>query len=335
MRRPNLRVLTRAHATRVLFEGRRAAGVEYRRARGAPRRAVHARRAVLLAAGAIGSPQLLQLSGVGDPDLLRNLGIDVVAPLPAVGRNLHDHVGVDLVYRARVPTLNDVLRPWSGRLRVGARYLLRRDGPLSLSINQAGGFAKTHPGLDHPDLQLYFWPASYREIPAGRRPLMSPDPFPGFQLGISLCRPASRGDLRIRSADPWTRPAIRANYLAEEQDVRTLLAGVRFLRRFAAADPMAAVIAAEIDPGPAVESDGALVDDIRARASTVFHPVGSCRMGPDPAASVVDARLRAHGVEGLRVIDASVFPSIPSGNTNAPTMMVADRGARMLLSDAG
>lgn len=330
MRRPGLRVVTGAHATRVVFEGARAVGVVYRR--GGAERLLRAA-TVVLAAGAVGSPQLLQLSGVGPPGLLRRHGIAVRRASPAVGANLQDHLGLDYFYRSRVPTLNGTLRPWGGRLRVGARWLLARTGPLALSLNQGGGFVRTRPELERPNMQLYFQPLSYTRAPPGVRPLMSPDPFPGFLLGFSPCRPTSRGRLGIRSADPAAPPVIEPNSLATDHDVREMLEGARLMRRLAATAALSAIIEDEIAPGPGVVDEDALIDDIRRRASTVFHPVATCRMGPDPAASVVDARLRVHGVDGLRVVDASVIPTLPSGNTNAPAIVVGARGAEIILED--
>ena len=331
LRRPNLRLMTHAHALRVDFEGRRAVGVSYRRA--GELHAVRAERAVILAAGSVNSPQLLQLSGIGPGALLQRHAIAVVHDLPAVGRNLQDHLGINYVYRARVPTLNDELYPWWGKLRAGARYLLTRRGPLSMSVNQGGGFIRSSPGLRAPDLQLYFNPASYSATRERTRRLMNPDSFPGFISSFNSCRPTSRGYIEIRSPDPAVMPAIHPNYLSTEQDLEDVLHGARLLRRLAAAAPLAALIERELYPGPAMTTDAQLLQDFRERAGTVFHPVGTCMMGPDPATSVVDPRLRVHGTEGLRVIDASIFPSITSGNTNAPTAMVADRGAKLLLED--
>lgn len=332
MRRENLVVETRAHVTRILFDGRRAVGVEYRR--GGALTSARARAEVILSAGSVNSPQILQLSGIGDGALLGRYGIAVVADNPQVGGNLQDHLGIDYLYRSRLPTLNNILRPWWGRLLVGCRYLAFRNGPLSLSVNQGGGFFRTRPGLERPNMQLYFSPVSYIKAPPGKRPLMSPDPYPGFLLGLSNCQPTSRGHLQIRSADPFEAPEIHPNYLSTEHDVQELLEGVRFLRRLAGTPPMAGLIAEELKPGPEVTTEEALVDDIRARAGTVFHPAGTCAMGPDPASAVVDARLRVHGVEGLRVIDASIFPRLTSGNTNAPTIMVGEKGAELVLADA-
>lgn len=331
-RRANLRVITAAQATRVLFDGKRAVGVEYRQ--GGETRQVRARRAVILSAGAVNTPQLLQLSGVGDPDLLKRHGIDVVHAAPAVGRNLQDHIGFDHLYRSRRPTLNDVLRPWWGRLRVGLRYVLTRGGPLSLSVNQGGGFFRTGPERPRPNMQLYFSPVSYTRALPGRRALMSPDPFPGFLVGVSNCHPTSRGQLAIRSADPFAAPEIQPNYLSTEEDVQELLEAAHFLRRLSRTGPMREIIEEEIRPGAGILDDEALIADIRARSGSVFHPCGTCAMGPDAAASVVDPRLRVHGLEALRVVDASVFPRITAGNLNAPTIMVGEKGADLILADA-
>lgn len=331
-RRANLRVITAAQATRVLFDGKRAIGVEYRQ--GGETRQVRARRSVILSAGAVNTPQLLQLSGVGDPDLLKRHGIDVVHAAPAVGRNLQDHIGFDHLYRSRQPTLNDVLRPWWGRLRVGLRYVLTRGGPLSLSVNQGGGFFRTGPERTRPNMQLYFSPVSYTRALPGRRALMSPDPFPGFLVGVSNCHPTSRGQLAIRSADPFAAPEIQPNYLSTEEDVQELLEATHFLRRLSRTGPMREIIEEEIRPGTEILDDEALIADIRARSGSVFHPCGTCAMGPDAAASVVDPRLRVHGLEALRVVDASVFPRITAGNLNAPTIMVGEKGADLILADA-
>ena len=332
MRRRNLAVRSRAQATRILFEGRRATGIEFME-RGV-RNTARCRGEIILSGGAINSPQLLQLSGVGPASLLRSLGIEVVLDRPAVGANLQDHLCVDYLYRSRRPTLNNLLRPWWGKLLVGMEYVLSRRGPLALSVNQAGGFFRSVPALDRPDMQLYFSPLSYIKAPPGKRPLMSPDPYPGFLLSVSPCRPESRGHLEIRSANPFAAPKIHPNYLATENDVATMLTGVRFLRRLASTPALAALIEEELKPGPSVADEQALITDIRQRAGTVFHPVSTCRMGPAGADTVVDARLRVHGLEGLRVVDASIFPAVTSGNTNAPAIMVGEKGADLILQDA-
>ena len=330
-RRRNLRVLTDVRVARVVFEGGRAVGVEFMR--DGQRQLARTAREVILTAGAINSPQLLQLSGVGPGALLQSHGIPVVHESPAVGRNLQDHLGIDYLYRSRLPTLNNQLHPWWGKLWAGTRYLMLRRGPLALSVNQGGGFVRTRPGLSRPNLQLYFSPVSYIKAPPGTRPLMNPDPYPGFLLGHSVCRPTSRGYLQIRSADPFAPPAIHPHYLSTDEDLAEMLDGVRFLRRLAATAAMTGLIDAELVPGPTVVDEEALIGDIRQRCGTVFHPVGTCAMGPDPQRAVVDHNLKVHGLEGLRVIDASVFPHVPSGNTNAPTMMVAEKGADLVLDE--
>ncbi len=331
--RRNLSVVTHARATRVGFDGARAVSVSYV-GRDGRETTVRAAREVVLCAGAVNTPQLLLLSGVGPAQDLRALGIAVVADRAAVGAHLQDHLCIDYLYRSRVPTLNEVLRPWSGRLRAGLRYLASRRGPLAMSVNQAGGFVRSRPDLARPDLQLYFSPLSYARAQPGVRKLMSPDPFPGFLLSAQPCRPTGRGRIRLRSADPAASPVIEPNSLSTAHDVDALVEGALLLRRLAAAPPLAGVIAEEMAPGPRAVTREDLVADIRERATTVFHPVGSCRMGPDPRDAVVDARLRAHGIAGLRIVDASVFPTLTSGNTNTPVLMVAERGAQFMREDA-
>ena len=320
-----------ALATRVLFEGTRAVGVEYRRH--GELHQVRARREVILSGGALNSPQLLQLSGVGPGDLLRRHGIEVVCDRPAVGRNMHDHLCYDHIYRTRVPSLNQELLPLLGKIKAGIQYLLGRKGPLSLSVNQGGGWFRTKPGHNRPDMQLYFSPLSYEKAPPGVRALMQPDPFPGVCSSVSPSQPTSRGHLEIASIDPSAPPRIFPNYLSTPEDVEALLAGAKFLRRLAASPALAEIIAEEINPGPAHQSDSELVADMRARAYSVFHPCSTCRMGPDPADSVVDSKLRAHGLQALRVADASIFPAVTSGNTNAPSMMVGEKAAELLLAE--
>ncbi len=223
------------------------------------------------------------------------------------------------------------MHPLSGKLWAGLRYLLARRGPLALSLNQAGGFVKTRPDLARPNMQLYFSPVSYRKAPPGTRPLMNPDPFPAFLTSVSQCRPTSRGSLRLTSPDPAAAPAIQPNYLATEHDRAETLEGVRFMRRLTAMPSLRAVIAEELEPGPAAGDDAALTAYIRDTGVTVFHPSGTCRMGQDSREDVVDPALRVHGLGGLRVADASIFPTIPSGNTNAPSIMVGEKASDLIL----
>jgi len=332
MKRPNLRVETDALAVGLRFEGSRAVALDY--VQRGTRHSVRAGREIILAAGAVNSPQLLQLSGVGPAEILKPLGIAIVHENQAVGRHLQDHLCIDHLYRSRVSTLNQELGAWSGKLRAGLRYLAFRRGPLALSVNQGGGFVRSRAELDRPDMQLYFSPVSYTRTPPGTRPLMSPDPFAGFLLSAQPCRPTSIGHLQIVSSDPSTAPAIFPNSLATEHDVQAMIDGAKLLRRFAATPALSEVIESEIEPGRERRSDAELLAHVRQRGSTVFHPVSTCRMGADPKRSVVDASLKLHGLQGLRVIDASVFPSLTSGNTNAPTIMVAEKGADLVLQDA-
>ena len=331
--RRNLEVRTKSLATRVLFEGKRASGVRYRR--GGAEHTVTARRQLILCGGAINTPQLLQLSGVGDGARLQAMGITPVHDSPAVGRNLQDHLAVSYFYGSSVPTLNDQLGPFLGKVRAAFRYALTRRGPLAMSVNQGGGFVRSDASQPVPNLQLYFNPVSYTRTPLSSRKLLSPDPFSAFLISFNACRPTSRGELQIASIDPTAQPSIRPNYLSTERDIDEARAGCRLLRRIAATKPLADVITGELYPGPQAVSDDDLLEDFRQRADTVYHPTCTARMGTDPRESVVDARLRAHGLENLRIIDASVFPTVTSGNTNAPTVMVAEKGAAMLLEDLG
>jgi choline dehydrogenase len=331
MKRSNVRVETGAHVTRILFEGRRAVGVEY--TKGGQTLKARAGREVILSGGAVCSPKLLELSGVGDPAILARHGIDVVHANANVGEHLQDHLGINYTFKARQKTLNQILRPWWGKALVGMRYLLARSGPLSMSMNQGGGFFRTDQSRPRPNMQLYFQVFSTVLPKPGERPILSPDPWPGFSIGLSNCRPSSRGAIHIRSADPDEAPRIVANAFSTNNDVSEMLDAVKYLRKLASMPALAPVIAEEVLPGPSVRSDEDLVADFRKRSGTVYHPVSTCRMGPDAGTAVVDPRLKVHGLEGLRVIDASVFPSNVSGNTNAAAIMTGWKGADLVLED--
>lgn len=333
LKRPNCNVITQAQVTRILFTDRIANGVEY--IRNGQTRQLKANREVIVSAGAINSPQLLQLSGIGDAGLLQRFSIEPLHQLPGVGRNLQDHLDYSIYYRSRVPTLNDKLRPWTGKLLAGIQYLLLRNGLLSLSINQAGGFVRSHPSRPRPNMQMYFAAMTYTRAPPGERPLLQPDPFPGFLNSIGLTRPSSRGHLQIDSPEPTTPVKIYPNYLSSGDDITQMLEGARLLRQLASMPALAELIESETKPGHAVQSDDQFIEDIRARADTVFHPSCTCMMGPDPATAVVDAKCRVYGVDRLRVVDTSIFPTVTSGNTNAPTIMVAEKAADMILAGSG
>ena len=331
LRRGAVDLRLHAQATRILFDGKRATGVAYRQ--GKVEKTVKARREVILSGGAVNSPQLLQLSGIGDAALLKSLGIVPLVDAKAVGQNLQDHLAVSYFYGSTVPTLNDELLPLMGKVKAGLNYLFNRGGPLSMSVNQGGGFVRSTPDQPRVNLQLYFSPVSYTKSSFAERKLLNPDPFSAFLLSFNACRPTSRGHLQIRSADPFVHPEIHPNYLATQQDIDDAIVGNRLLRTLASTAPLADIITEELVPGRHLQSDNELLADFRARADTVYHPTCTCTMGADPRNSVVDARLRVHGVEGLRVVDASVFPTVTSGNTNAPTVMVAEKGAVMILED--
>jgi len=330
MTRRNLTVRTHAHVTRVVFADRRAVGIDY--LEGTTRHSVRATREVILSAGAINSPQLLQLSGVGDPALLAKLHVPLTHALPAVGQGLQDHVAVSYYYKSRIPTLNNELYPLWGKIWAGMRYVFNRSGPLSLSVNQAGAFLKSRPELDAPNMQIYFNPLSYTNTSLKRR-LLSPDPYAAFLMSFNTCRPTSRGSITIQSTDPLAPPLIQPNVLSTPEDIADVQEGARLLRTLTAAQPLSDIIESEYIPGPACQSESQILDDFRARAGTVYHASCTCAMGADPVTSVVNSRLQVHGLEALRVVDASVFPYVTSGNTNAPTMMVAERAADLILNN--
>lgn len=334
LKRPNLDIERNALAECVLLDDdRRAVSVQV--LQHGQRRVLHARREIILAAGAVDSPKLLQLSGIGDPVLLARHGIPLRHPLPAVGQHLQDHLCASYYYRASIPTLNDTFSAWSGRLKLGLQYLLTRKGPLAMSVNQAGGFFRGSDGVAAPNLQLYFNPLSY-QIPRNHKASIQPEPYPGFLLCFNPCRPTSRGTVQIASAAAADAARIDPNYLATDHDINEVIQGSRLVRQIMQAPALRAVTVAEVLPGGTVgnDDDAAMLQYFRDNSGSIYHLCGSCAMGPDPATSVVDSRLRVHGVVGLRVVDASIFPNVTSGNTNAATMMVAERGADMILEDA-
>jgi choline dehydrogenase len=332
MKRPNVQVLSNAHATRLIIKDNRATGVEFQM--NGKRHVAKAGREVIVSGGAVNSPQILQLSGIGDGQHLKSLGLDVQLANPNVGRNLSDHQGINYTYRMNVPTLNDELRPWWGKVRHGLRYLLAGRGPLSISINHGGGFFKTNPNEKRPNMQLYMQAFSTLIPRAGERPILSPDPFSGMSLGLSNCRPTSKGEIMIKSSDPFEHPRITANVYSTDHDVREMLEAVKFIRHIAAQKPLADLIAEELRPGPEITTDEAMIADFRKRSGTVYHPSCTCRMGADAKTSVVSPALKVHGLDGLRVVDASAFPSILSGNLNAAAMMIGWKGAELILADA-
>ncbi|WP_426217619.1 GMC family oxidoreductase [Methylobacterium sp. NFXW15] len=324
--RLNLRVETDAHATGVILDGSRATGV---RARIGTREVeIAAAREVILAAGALQSPQLLLLSGIGPAEALRSHGIPVRHELAGVGENLQDHLQIRLMYRLSKPiTTNDDLRTLFGKARIGLRWLLTRSGPLAVGINQGGLFTRVMPGPGTPDVQFHF--ATLSADMAGGQP----HPWSGCTFSVCQLRPESRGTVTLRSADPFAAPVMRANYLATETDRRCTVEGMKFARRLAATQALRPLILSEEKPGPGVTDDAGLLAFARASGATIFHPSGTCKMGTDPAA-VVDPALRVHGLSGLRVVDCSIMPTLVSGNTSAPVVMIAEKASDLILAEA-
>jgi len=325
-KRPNLHVETEALATRVLFEGKRAVGVAYE-ANGAKREA-HAARSVIVSGGSFNSPQLLQLSGVGPRAVLERHGIAVVHNAPGVGADLQDHFYCRTFWRCNRPiTLNDDMASLWRQAKIGLQYLLLRRGPLTVSAGYAAAFVRTRPELTRPDAQIYFINFST----AKRGGLLHP--FSGFTMSVSQTQVESRGSVQIASPDPHVMPSIRYNYLATENDRRVMVEGLKFIRRIGATAPLRDYVVAEEFPGPRVQSDEDWLALCREAGDTVFHPTSTCRMGTDPNA-VVDPHLRVRGVDGLRVVDASVMPAVPSGNINAAVIAVAEKAADLIAADA-
>lgn len=324
--RKNLHVETSAQAQRILFEGRRAVGLEYRKE--GSLRTARARREILVSSGAYNSPQLLQLSGVGPAELLKKHGIDVVLDAAGVGHDLQDHMQVRVVMRCSQPiTLNDVVNHPLRRIMAGARYAAFRKGPLTIAAGTSGAFFKTNPRLASPDIQIHFLPFSTDKMGEKLHA------FSGFTASVCQLRPESRGSLRIKSADPSVPPEIRINYLATETDRTANVEGLKILRRILHAPALKPFVVDEYDPGAKVVSDQDLLAHCRRRGSTIYHPTSTCRMGNDPLA-VVDQRLKVRGIESLRVVDGSIMPDLVSGNTNAPIVMIAEKASDMILQDA-
>jgi choline dehydrogenase len=330
--RSNLRIETGAFAAGLILDGRRAMGVRYRQ--GGVMKEARCRAEVLLAAGSIQSPQLLQLSGIGGQGLLARHGISLVADLPGVGENLQDHLQIRLTFECTRPiTTNDQLNSWLGRMSVGMQWLLFRSGPLAVGINQGGCFmhaltdAAGRRVAATPDIQFHV--ATLSADMAGGKV----HPYSGFTMSVCQLRPESRGHIRIRSTDPFEAPEMQPNYLATELDRRTAVASVKAARAIAGAAAMRPFVKREVKPGPEAGDDAALLEYCRNHGATIFHPTGTCRMGTD-ANAVVDARLRVHGVAGLRVVDCSAMPTLVSGNTNAAVVMMAEKASDMIRDDA-
>jgi choline dehydrogenase len=325
-KRPNLTVQTRAQTMRILFEGNRAVGVEY--LQGSRVQRAMAKAEVILSAGAIGSPQILQVSGVGPGELLEAHGVPLVKELPGVGRNLQDHLQIRLVFRTSQRTLNDEVNNIFKQGWVGLQYLLTRTGPLTLAASQVAIFTRSNPSVERPDIQFHMQPLS------ADKPGDGAHKFSAFTSSVCQLRPHSRGYLEIKSKDPLVHPAIHPNYLSDERDHQVAIDGIKTARRIAEAPALAPHIIDEYVPGRKYQSDEELLEAARLYSQTIYHPTSTCKMGHDQMA-VVDDRLRVHGISSLRVVDASIMPEIVSGNTNAPTIMIAEKASDMILEDAG
>jgi len=324
-RRPNLRIVTGSLVNRIMIENGRATGVELS-AEGVMQR-VRAVGEVLLSAGAINSPHLLELSGIGRGEVLQDIGVPVVRELPGVGENLQDHLQARSVYRCNRPTLNDEVNHPVRKVMIGLDYMLRRRGPMSMGASQVCIFARTHPSKATPDVQFHIQPLSADKPGDGLHR------YSAFTASVCQLRPESRGRLVLRSSDPRETVAIHPNYLATLTDQQAIVDGMKLARRLAATRALSPFIVEELVPGPPVQTDAEMLENARNTATTIYHPVGTCKMGTDPGA-VVDARLRVHGVRGLRVVDASIMPTLVSGNTNAPAIMIGEKAASMILEDA-
>jgi choline dehydrogenase len=325
--RDNLRIITHAQVDRVMLEGKRATGVEYTD-RSGKMRVVKAGREVILSGGAINSPQLLMLSGIGEADQLAEHGIEVQFDLPGVGKNMQDHLQARLVYKCNEPTLNDEVSSLYGQARIGLKYLMFRSGPMTMAASLATGFLKTREDLETPDIQFHVQPLS------AENPGKGADKFSAFTMSVCQLRPESRGEIRLASAKPRVYPKIIPNYLSTQTDCETVVAGVNIARTIAKHAPLASKISEEYRPNPDLDINDyeATLDWARGNTASIYHPTGTCKMGSG-AGAVVDARLRVHGIEGLRVADCSIMPEIVSGNTNAPAIMIGEKASDLILED--
>jgi len=324
--RPNLQIITNALVTRVILEGKRATGVEYRDRSGKVH-VVKAGRDIILSGGAINSPQLLMLSGIGESSQLKENGIEPLHELAGVGKGMQDHLQARLVFKCNEPTLNDEVRSLFNQARIALKYAMFRSGPMTMAASLATGFLKTRPDLETPDIQFHVQPWSADSPGEGVHP------FSAFTMSVCQLRPESRGEIRLAGPDPQTYPKIHPNYLATETDCRTIVEGVKIARRIAGHDPLTRKISQAFRPDASLDldDDAGTLDWARNNSVSIYHPTGTCKMGQGPAA-VVDSRLRVHGIEGLRVADCSIMPEIVSGNTNAPAIMIGEKASDFILN---
>ena len=324
--RKNLTIVTDTQISKLLFKDKRVIGVNCIQSNNQPDKTIYANNEVILSAGSISSPQILQLSGIGDAKQLEKLGIDVIHNNPAVGKNLQDHLQVRMVFKTNTRTLNDELNTWWKKALIGLQYFIFRTGPLTLSASQVYVFTNTSLDGSRPNIQFHMQPLS------ADKPGDGVHPFSAFTMSICNLRPESRGEVTINSADPTQLPKIIPNYLSTEGDRKIAIDSIKVARKIAEADSLKKHIIDEYVPGQSFISDEELLEAAKNNSQSIYHPVGTCKMGHDEN-SVVDERLKVHGISGLRVVDASIMPELVSGNTNAPTMMIAEKAAEMILSD--
>ncbi|MBL4750021.1 MAG: choline dehydrogenase [Amylibacter sp.] len=324
--RKNLQIITHAHVQRVVIEGKRATAVIYKDRSGALQ-TIKAHQEIILSGGAINSPQILMLSGIGEAAQLSDHGIDVVADLPGVGKNMQDHLQARLVYKCNEPTLNDEVNSLFGQAKIGLKYLMFRAGPMTMAASLATGFIKTRDDLETPDIQFHVQPLS------AENPGKGADKFSAFTMSVCQLRPESRGEIRLNSADGKTYPKIIPNYLSAEIDCRTIVAGVNIARTIARHAPLTSKISEEYRPHASLDMDDydATLDWVRSNTASIYHPTGTCKMGQGSNA-VVDSALRVHGISGLRVADCSIMPEIVSGNTNAPAIMIGEKASDLVIA---
>ena len=324
--RKNLTIITNTQVSKVLFKNKKAIGVQCIESNTNKDRNIYANSEVIISAGSISSPQILQLSGIGDEQHLKGLGINVIHNNPAVGKNLQDHLQVRMVFKTNTRTLNDELNTWWKKALIGLQYMLFRTGPLTLSASQVYAFTNTSLDGSRPNIQFHMQPLS------ADKPGDGVHPFSAFTMSICNLRPESRGEVKINSSDPTQLPKIIPNYLSTDSDKKIAIDSIKVARKIADADSLKKYILEEYVPGPAFESDEELLEAAKNNSQSIYHPVGTCKMGND-IDSVVDEKLKVYGVSGLRVVDASIMPELVSGNTNAPTMMIAEKASEMILAD--
>ena len=324
--RKNLTIITNTQVSKVLFKNKKAIGVQCIESNAHKDRNIYANSEVIISAGSISSPQILQLSGIGDEQHLKGLGINVIHNNPAVGKNLQDHLQVRMVFKTNTRTLNDELNTWWKKALIGLQYMLFRTGPLTLSASQVYAFTNTSLDGSRPNIQFHMQPLS------ADKPGDGVHPFSAFTMSICNLRPESRGEVKINSSDPTQLPKIIPNYLSTDSDKKIAIDSIKVARKIADANSLKKYILEEYVPGPAFESDEELLEAAKNNSQSIYHPVGTCKMGND-IDSVVDEKLKVYGVSGLRVVDASIMPELVSGNTNAPTMMIAEKASEMILAD--